>query len=144
MLWNAVIAKKWITKLQRCSWNTFSNVQFLLRLFTRLLLTNCVSRSYIFYLNRSHTKLSFFQGELVWFDPGVGHVLPGEVLEYHRAANVLSVQAVIAGKVRNQFTQFTLVKSTLLPEWAVLRARWRLGAGQARSVNYSRFKRSTG
>ncbi|XP_076381481.1 unconventional myosin 10A isoform X2 [Megalopta genalis] len=37
-------------------------------------------------------------GELVWFDPGVGHVLPGEVLEYHRAANVLSVQAVIAGK----------------------------------------------
>ncbi|KAG7210136.1 hypothetical protein KM043_011698 [Ampulex compressa] len=38
-------------------------------------------------------------GELVWFDPGVGHVLPGEVLEYHRAANVLSVQAVIAGKV---------------------------------------------
>lgn len=41
------------------------------------------------------------QGELVWFDPGVGHVLPGEVLEYHRAANVLSVQAVIAGKVRD-------------------------------------------
>ena len=38
------------------------------------------------------------KGELVWFDPGVGHVLPGEVLEYHRAANVLSVQAVIAGK----------------------------------------------
>ncbi|XP_011310328.1 unconventional myosin-XV [Fopius arisanus] len=37
-------------------------------------------------------------GELVWFDPGVGHVLPGEVVEYHRAANVLSVQAVIAGK----------------------------------------------
>ena len=36
---------------------------------------------------------------MVWFDPGVGHVLPGEVLEYHRAANVLSVQAVIAGKV---------------------------------------------
>ncbi|XP_023288541.1 unconventional myosin-XV [Orussus abietinus] len=38
------------------------------------------------------------KGELVWFDPGVGHVLPGEVLEFHRAANVLSVQAVIAGK----------------------------------------------
>lgn len=37
----------------------------------------------------------------MWFDPGVGHVLPGEVLEYHRAANVLSVQAVIAGKVRD-------------------------------------------
>lgn len=40
-----------------------------------------------------------FQGELVWFDPGVGHVLPGEVLEYHKPAQVLTVQAVIAGKV---------------------------------------------
>ncbi|XP_063236075.1 unconventional myosin-XV [Bacillus rossius redtenbacheri] len=38
------------------------------------------------------------KGELVWFDPGVGHVLPGEVLEFHRAAHVLTVQAVIAGK----------------------------------------------
>lgn len=35
----------------------------------------------------------------MWFDPGVGHVLPGEVLEYHRPAQVLTVQAVIAGKV---------------------------------------------
>lgn len=40
-----------------------------------------------------------FQGDLVWFDPGVGHVLPGEVMEYHRPAQVLTVQAVIAGKV---------------------------------------------
>ncbi|KAK0170257.1 hypothetical protein PV328_010838 [Microctonus aethiopoides] len=47
-------------------------------------------------------------GELVWFDPGVGHVLPGEVLEYHRAANVLSVQAVIAGKPQT----FTLTNLT--------------------------------
>ena len=39
------------------------------------------------------------QGDLVWFDPGVGHVLPGEVLEFHRAAQVLTVQAVIGGKV---------------------------------------------
>uniref|UniRef100_A0A0K8SUT5 Unconventional myosin-XV n=1 Tax=Lygus hesperus TaxID=30085 RepID=A0A0K8SUT5_LYGHE len=38
------------------------------------------------------------KGELVWFDPGVGHVLPGEVLEYHKPAQVLTVQAVIAGK----------------------------------------------
>ncbi|KAJ9573630.1 hypothetical protein L9F63_008971, partial [Diploptera punctata] len=37
-------------------------------------------------------------GDLVWFDPGVGHVLPGEVLEFHRAAQVLTVQAVIGGK----------------------------------------------
>ncbi|XP_025836405.1 unconventional myosin-XV [Agrilus planipennis] len=37
-------------------------------------------------------------GDLIWFDPGVGHWLPGEVLECHRAANVLTVQAVINGK----------------------------------------------
>ncbi|EFN63513.1 Myosin-XV [Camponotus floridanus] len=47
---------------------------------------------------RSFPSWNLKTGELVWFDPGVGHVLPGEVLEYHRAANVLSVQAVIAGK----------------------------------------------
>jgi hypothetical protein len=35
----------------------------------------------------------------VWFDPGVGQVLPGEVLEFHRAAQVLTVQALIGGKV---------------------------------------------
>lgn len=44
----------------------------------------------------------------MWFDPGVGHVLPGEVLEYHRAANVLSVQAVIAGKVQLFFIIFMI------------------------------------
>ncbi|RZF46223.1 hypothetical protein LSTR_LSTR010885 [Laodelphax striatellus] len=38
------------------------------------------------------------KGELIWFDPGLGHVLPGEVLEYHKPAQVLTVQAVIAGK----------------------------------------------
>ncbi|XP_008197063.1 unconventional myosin-XV [Tribolium castaneum] len=37
-------------------------------------------------------------GDLIWFDPGVGHWLPGEVLECHRSANVLTVQAVINGK----------------------------------------------
>ena len=30
----------------------------------------------------------FRPGELVWFDPGVGYVLPGEVVEFHRAALV--------------------------------------------------------
>lgn len=50
-----------------------------------------------------------FQGELVWFDPGVGHALPGEVLEYHKPAQVLTVQAVIAGKVSSlEFRQSTL------------------------------------
>ncbi|XP_046399408.1 unconventional myosin-XV isoform X2 [Ischnura elegans] len=38
------------------------------------------------------------KGDLVWFDPGVGYVLPGEVLEYHRAGQVVTVQAVIGGK----------------------------------------------
>ncbi|KAF5306868.1 hypothetical protein FQA39_LY00098 [Lamprigera yunnana] len=37
-------------------------------------------------------------GDLIWFDPGVGHWLPGEVLECHRSANVLTVQALINGK----------------------------------------------
>jgi hypothetical protein len=54
--------------------------------------------SYIIY-NENFIFLYLFQGELVWFDPGVGHVLPGEVLEYHKPAQVLTVQAVIAGKV---------------------------------------------
>jgi hypothetical protein len=30
----------------------------------------------------------FSRGDLVWFDPGIGYVLPGEVLEYHRTAQV--------------------------------------------------------
>lgn len=40
-------------------------------------------------------------GDLIWFDPGIGHWLPGEVLECHKSANVLTVQAVINGKVNN-------------------------------------------
>ena len=31
---------------------------------------------------------NFSPGDLVWFDPGVGYVLPGEVLEFHQAAQV--------------------------------------------------------
>lgn len=34
----------------------------------------------------------FRPGDLVWFDPGVGYVLPGEVLEYHKAAQVSQCQ----------------------------------------------------
>ena len=30
----------------------------------------------------------FRPGDLVWFDPGVGYVLPGEVIELHKAAQV--------------------------------------------------------
>ena len=38
-------------------------------------------------------------GELVWFEHGVGHWLPGEVLEFHKSANILTVQATLNGKV---------------------------------------------
>ncbi|XP_059608839.1 unconventional myosin-XV [Phlebotomus argentipes] len=38
------------------------------------------------------------EGDLVWFDPGLGHPLPGEIQEVHRAAQVIIVQAVINGK----------------------------------------------
>jgi len=37
----------------------------------------------------------FTSGDLVWFDPGIGYVLPGEILEYHRPAQVITVQAMI-------------------------------------------------
>ncbi|KAF0293581.1 Unconventional myosin-XV [Amphibalanus amphitrite] len=37
-------------------------------------------------------------GDLVWFDPGVGYVLPGEVMEYHRLGQVVTVQAVVNGE----------------------------------------------
>ena len=30
----------------------------------------------------------FNRGDLVWFDPGIGYVLPGEVLEFHQQAQV--------------------------------------------------------
>ena len=34
----------------------------------------------------------FVRGDLVWFDPGIGYVLPGEVLEFHQQAQVKSNQ----------------------------------------------------
>ncbi|XP_022921200.2 unconventional myosin-XV-like [Onthophagus taurus] len=37
-------------------------------------------------------------GDLIWFDPGVGNWLPGEVLENHKTAQILTVQAVINNK----------------------------------------------
>lgn len=48
-------------------------------------------------------------GDLVWFDPGLGHWLPGEVLECHRSANVLTVQALINGKVSSIYKKLPLI-----------------------------------
>lgn len=35
----------------------------------------------------------------MWFDPGIGYLLPGEVSDYSRAAQVATVEAVINDKV---------------------------------------------
>lgn len=43
------------------------------------------------------------EGDLVWFDPNIGHPLPGEIQEVHRAAQVTIVQAMINGKVSRCF-----------------------------------------
>ncbi|XP_064478725.1 unconventional myosin-XV-like isoform X2 [Ornithodoros turicata] len=40
----------------------------------------------------------FQPGDLVWFDPGVGYSLPGEVVEFSRPAQVVTVQAMVSGK----------------------------------------------
>jgi myosin XV len=39
------------------------------------------------------------QGDLVWFDAGFGFPLPGEIIEVHRAAQIIIVSAVVDGKV---------------------------------------------
>lgn len=44
--------------------------------------------------------MEWSEGDLVWFDPGLGHPLPGEIQEVHRAAQVIIVQALINGKVK--------------------------------------------
>ncbi|XP_013792431.1 unconventional myosin-VIIa-like, partial [Limulus polyphemus] len=51
------------------------------------------------------------KGDLVWFDPGVGYLIPGEVLEYSRPAQVVTVQAVISGQPQSfTLTNLTSVK----------------------------------
>jgi len=43
--------------------------------------------------------MDWIEGDLVWFDPGVGYSIPGEIDEVHRAAQVIVVKAVIKGQV---------------------------------------------
>jgi myosin XV len=50
--------------------------------------------------------MEWSMGDLIWFDPGLGHPLPGEIQEVHRAAQVIIVQAVINGKVNKLFVQW--------------------------------------
>ncbi|KAH7950507.1 hypothetical protein HPB49_025045 [Dermacentor silvarum] len=42
----------------------------------------------------------FEPGQLVWFDPGLGYSLPGEVVEFSKPAQVVTVQAVVSGKAQ--------------------------------------------
>nr|XP_042898448.1 unconventional myosin-XV-like [Parasteatoda tepidariorum] len=41
------------------------------------------------------------EGDLVWFDPGIGYLLPGEVADFSKPAQVITVQALISGKPQN-------------------------------------------
>lgn len=47
--------------------------------------------------------MEWSEGDLVWFDPNLGHPLPGEIQEVHHAAQVIIVQALINGKVSKIF-----------------------------------------
>lgn len=47
--------------------------------------------------------MEWSEGDLVWFDPNLGHPLPGEIQEVHHAAQVIIVQALINGKVSEIF-----------------------------------------
>ena len=49
----------------------------------------------------------FNRGDLVWFDPGIGYVLPGEVLEFHQQAQVRSISS-------HKAREFSLMKRFLI------------------------------
>ncbi|XP_037727634.1 unconventional myosin-XV isoform X1 [Drosophila subpulchrella] len=63
--------------------------------------------------------MDWAEGDLVWFDPGMGHPIPGEIQEVHRAAQVIVVQALIKGKPQT---------FALQPGEGSLRARQDLGS----------------
>lgn len=58
---------------------------------------------------------TFKSGDLVWFDPNNnGFHIPGEIQEVHHAAQVLTVDAVIDGKVSFHTYLFSLRKFIML------------------------------
>lgn len=50
------------------------------------------------------------QGDLVWFDANFTFPLPGEIIEVHRAAQIVIVSTIIDGKV----SQFVYAKENIL------------------------------
>lgn len=55
----------------------------------------------------------FKPGDLVWFEPGIGFPLPGEVQEVHRAAQIIIVVATVDGKVnKSEFHHVKMKIST--------------------------------
>jgi hypothetical protein len=49
----------------------------------------------------------FRVSDLVWFDPGIGFPLPGEIQEVHQAAQIIIVNATIDGKVKSALINYT-------------------------------------
>lgn len=43
--------------------------------------------------------MSYNKGDLVWFDPEIGYYLPGQVIDYSMAAQVVTIEANIDGEV---------------------------------------------
>lgn len=54
------------------------------------------------------------QGDLVWFDAGFNFPLAGEIVEVHRAAQIVIVSAIIDGKV-SKVRKLLLKKSRSKP-----------------------------
>lgn len=49
--------------------------------------------------NTMDVELDLKPGDLVWFEPGIGFPLPGEIQEVHDAAQIVIIAATIDGKV---------------------------------------------
>ncbi len=43
------------------------------------------------------------KGELVWFDPGCGYLVPGELVDFNFEQKQFTIQSNFAGKVSDKF-----------------------------------------